>query len=129
MRDVAGGRQVIGEAATNTISDYNGMPVDSTGMDRYRELQDQYREIINGYDARVTGSSSMITDYFANPSSPQSFPSMIADGEFTEREATITERNLENLVKELEGIKRAFQSISERESNRDPTTNVYINDL
>jgi hypothetical protein len=117
MRTV--GDRTIGKAATNTIMNYDGMPADSSGMDRFREMQNKYQEIISSYDPGVIGRSALITDYFANPSSPQSFPAMIADGEFTEKEASNTEKNLENLVRELDGINRSLQAISAREAGRE----------
>ena len=122
MREVAGGQQVIGEAAKNTILNYSGMPNDSTGMEKYKETQDLFKKIIDGYDSRVLAQSAWL-NIFSDPSNNQSFPAMIADGVFTtegkNNEYETTLNNLNKMVGELEGIKRAFQGINEREDVRD----------
>jgi hypothetical protein len=124
IREIAGGRQVLGEADSNTIMNYEGMPIDSSGMDEYRRLQRRYAEIIDGVDTRILGMSA--NNSILGGAGPGSFAVAVADGQFTPGESRNIEDSLNRLQTEIAILVRTLQANNDRE-NRDRETNVTIN--
>lgn len=123
MSEVAGGKQVLGQAITNTILNYTGMPKDSSGMDEYKEVQKRYSEIINGIDPRVIGMSAnamLLSEYL---------PKAIADGAFTvegnRSDYAEANRIIERMATEIQSLVSILQS-KENMDRRDMRVDLTV---